>query len=191
MADPSPNPVGDRPATPVWVKTLGVAALVVAVLVVVVMVVGGGQHGPALHAPSDGAGLQTPAPSEAGTLDVGTPADADEAARTVEINARDTLVFEPASVSVAAGEAITFVVTNTGQAVHEFTLGDAAMQQEHADAMAHLPAGVAHELPNSITLRPGETKQLTWRFGDAVSLEFACHEPGHYDGGMRGQIDVG
>lgn len=49
---------------------------------------------------------------------------------------------------------------------------------------------MAHDLPNSITPQPGETSQLTWRFGDAASLEYACHEPGHYEAGMRGRITV-
>jgi uncharacterized cupredoxin-like copper-binding protein len=49
---------------------------------------------------------------------------------------------------------------------------------------------MAHDLPNSITLEPGETGQLTWRFGDAGTLEYACHEPGHFDAGMHGPIRV-
>ena len=32
---------------------------------------------------------------------------------------------------------------------------------------------------------------MTWRFGAAGAIEYACHEPGHYDAGMRGQITVG
>jgi hypothetical protein len=36
----------------------------------------------------------------------------------------------------------------------------------------------------------GETKQLTWRFGDTATLEYGCHEPGHYLAGMRGHITV-
>jgi uncharacterized cupredoxin-like copper-binding protein len=43
---------------------------------------------------------------------------------------------------------VTFAVTNAGQAVHEFTLGDAAM------------------------------------------LECACHQPDHYQAGMRGEITI-
>jgi uncharacterized cupredoxin-like copper-binding protein len=64
------------------------------------------------------------------------------------------------------------------------------MQQEHADAMAHLPEGMPHDLPNSVSLEPGETKELTWRFGHPGTLEYACHEPGHYQAGMRGRLTV-
>lgn len=176
------------PGTPGWVKLLGVGIVVVILLVVAVMVLAGGEHGPGLHT---GANAQTPAASGLVTpAGVGGPAEAGAPARTVEIATLDTMAFDPPTIGVAAGETVTFVVTNSGTAVHEFTLGDAAMQQEHAEAMAHIPAGMAHELPNSITLQPGDTKHLTWRFGDAA-LEYGCHEPGHYDAGMRGRITVG
>ncbi len=192
MADPTVDPgTRDRPGTPGWVKVLGIGALVLALLVVALMLVSGGQHGPAMHAPSGDAGGQTSSssgPASAGG--VGGPADAAEATSSVEITTLDTMVFEPGAIDVASGEAVTFAVTNNGQATHEFTLGDAAMQQEHAAAMAHMPAGMAHDLSNSITLQPGETKELTWRFGDAGTLEYGCHEAGHYDAGMRGQITV-
>jgi uncharacterized cupredoxin-like copper-binding protein len=122
---------------------------------------------------------------------VGGPAHAAEAARTVQVATLDTMTYEPAAIEVSAGETITFEVTNRGGAVHEFTLGDDAMQQEHADAMAHMPGGMVHDLPNSITLQPGETKQLTWRFGHAGTLTYGCHEPGHFEAGMHGRINVG
>jgi len=193
MADPTGDPATrDRPGTPTWVKALGIAALVLALFVAVLMLVSGGQHGPGMHAPSGGAGGQTPpssGPANAGG--VGEPASATDAARTVAVTTLDTMVFEPGTIEVAAGEAVTFVVTNNGQAAHEFTLGDAAMHQEHAAAMAHMPAGMAHDLPNSITLQPDETKEFTWRFGDASTLEYGCHEAGHYEAGMRGRITVG
>ncbi len=99
------------------------------------------------------------------------------------------MTFDPGAIDVSAGEVVTFAVTNRGQVVHEFTLGDAAMQQEHADAMAHMPDGIAHEQANSVTVQPGETKQLTWRFGD-TAIEYGCHEPGHYEAGMRGRITL-
>jgi uncharacterized cupredoxin-like copper-binding protein len=193
MIDPTRDPATPGPpATPRWVKALGLAAIVAVLLVVVVMLVAGGEHGPARHTGSGDAGAQTPVASDPLTAGgVGGPADAAEAARTVEVTTPDTMAFEPSSIEVSAGETVTFRVTNTGQAVHEFTLGDAAMQQEHADAMAHMPDGMAHDLPNSITLQPGETKQLTWRFGHVRTVEYGCHEAGHYASGMRGQITVG
>ena len=195
MIDSPPDPTADadrRPGTPRWVKVFGLIATGAVALVVVVMLIGGGQHGPGMHAPSGGTGGQTPiATGQASAGGVGAPADSDQASRTIAVATLDTMTFEPSSIEVAAGEAVTFVVTNSGQAVHEFTLGDAAMQEEHADAMAHMPDGMAHDLPNSVTLQPGETKRLTWRFAGSGTFEYACHEPGHYEAGMRGQITVG
>lgn len=84
---------------------------------------------------------------------------------------------------------MTIHVTNAGPSVHGFTPGDALMQQEHPGAMEHVPAGVPH-FPNSITLQPAKTRRLTWRFGDAGTLEFACHRPGPCQRGMRREITV-
>ncbi|MBA3435726.1 MAG: copper-binding protein [Chloroflexi bacterium] len=154
------------------------------------MLIAGGEHGPGRHPASTDAGEEALASDDSQVGDgVGGPAGAQMAARTVAISTLDALTFEPGAIDVSAGEVVTFTVTNPGQAVHEFTLGDAAMQAQHAEAMAHMPDGTAHELPNSITVQPGETKQLTWRFGD-TAVEFGCHEPGHYEAGMRGRIAV-
>jgi uncharacterized cupredoxin-like copper-binding protein len=188
---PRPTITGDRPATPRWVKGLGIAIVVALLVVVVVMLLSGGQHGPGIHTGTGNAtGQPSTATASAAAGGVGGPAAADAATRSIEVTTSDSMTFEPGSVEVAAGETVTFVVTNAGQVAHEFTLGDAAMQREHADAMAHMPSGVAHELPNSIALQPGETKRLTWQFGQAGTLEYACHEPGHYDAGMHGPITV-
>lgn len=180
-----------RPGTPGWVKVFGIIALGLILLLVIGVVTGragpGGGHGPGRHAPSRDSGSQTQPSSEGENRgSIGGPVAASAAVRTIAVTARDTMTFEPSRITVAAGETVTFVVTNTGQAVHDFTLGDAAMQQELANARAH---GMAHDGANSIRLRPGETKQLTWRFAD-TGIEYGCHEPGHYQAGMRGQITI-
>ncbi|MDQ3553964.1 MAG: plastocyanin/azurin family copper-binding protein [Chloroflexota bacterium] len=179
------------PGTPGWVKAIGIATIIVVALAIVVMVIGGGEHGPGRHASSAGAAGQTEASGASSTAcAVGEQAEADEATRSVAVRTLDSMAFEPSRVDVSAGETVTSVVTNPGQAIHEFTLGEAAMQQEHTDAMAHMPAGLVRGLPNSITLRPGETNQLTWRFDRTGTLGYACHEPGHYEAGMRAGITV-
>lgn len=176
------------PGTPRWVWALGLVAVALIVILIAAQLLFGVQHGPGLH----GAAGETGAPTASAhtASGVGGPAEATDADRSVEVAAFDTMTYTPGTLEVAAGETVTFVVTNDGQTAHEFTPGDAAMQQEHADAMAHLPDGMPHDLPNSIRLEPGETKELTWRFGHARTLEYACHEPGHYEAGMRGTISV-
>lgn len=189
--DTDMGPGHKYPGTPRWVKVFGITVLGLVLLVVVVLVVATalGLHkpgGPGGHGFSHNA----PPTSEQANPRVGGLANADEATRTIEITTLDNMTFAPSSLTVSAGETVTFVVINTGQAIHEFTLGDAALQQAHATEMAQMGDGMAHEGANSLTLQPGEIKQLTWRFGDAGTLEYACHEPGHYQAGMRGQITV-
>jgi len=120
---------------------------------------------------------------------MGEPAEPDAATRTIEVDAFD-MAFDPESIEVDAGEVVTFEVTNTGEAVHELVLGDAEMQQRHAEEMADMGGHMAHDEPNSISVEPGETNELTWKFGEATTLEYACHEPGHYGAGMHGQLTV-
>jgi uncharacterized cupredoxin-like copper-binding protein len=124
--------------------------------------------------------------------DIGQAGDASEAARTVEIRQLDTRKFEPAEVEVQEGETVTIRVTNTATALHEFFLGDEEAQKEHEEEMAAM--GDA-EMKMSDTearlfMEPGETKQITWTFGDAGEVPFGCHMPGHYDGGMKGTFKV-
>lgn len=166
---------------PRWVKVFVVAGHIVVLLLILLAT---GVFGPG-HTPGRHLGLQNdPAPA------VGTPADPAAANREIAVSASDAMTFEPQAIRVSAGETVTFVVMNTGRLVHEFTLGDAAMQQEHRDAMEHMPAGMAHDTSNSITIQPGATERLTWRFGEAGRLEFACHTPGHQEAGMRGDITI-
>jgi uncharacterized cupredoxin-like copper-binding protein len=119
----------------------------------------------------------------------GEPADASAATREVAISAADSLRFDPETVAVKAGEVITFKVTNSGAIAHDFTLGDGATQMEHATAMA-ASAGMSHDEPNAFTVAPGETKSLTWRFGEPGEVFFGCHTPGHYEAGMKGTVTV-
>lgn len=182
---------GPRPGMPGWVKVFVIIAAVLIVVFIIGLFTGnlgpGGRHGPGRHMGNRGDSSPSSDQNPGG---IGGPADADEAVRSIEVIALDSKAFEPARISVSEGETITFVLTNKGQEVHEFTLGDETMQEEHAEAMAHIPAGMAHDTPNSVTLQPGETKKLTWRFGKAGTLEYGCHVPGHYQAGMRGQITI-
>lgn len=121
----------------------------------------------------------------------GEPADPAVADRTVQVRGTDQMTFEPATVEVRADETITFEVTNVGQIPHDFTLGDEQAQQEHAREMEEMDdAEMAHMDPNTVTIPPGATESVTWRFHDAGEVLYGCHQPGHYDAGMVGSVDV-
>ena len=119
----------------------------------------------------------------------GEPADPADADRTIEISALDSFAFEPAELTVAAGETVTFRIVNDGSLVHDFTLGDQATQDEHEAEMAEME-GMAHDQPNVVTIPAGETIELSWTFTEAGTVLIGCHQPGHYAGGMKGQISV-
>ncbi|MEO5884698.1 MAG: copper-binding protein [Candidatus Limnocylindrales bacterium] len=110
------------------------------------------------------------------------------AATRIDVKLLDTLRMEPGTMTVPAGVPVTFVVTNSGSTVHEFYLGDETVQGAHEMEMMAGP--MAHDDPEGITVEPGETRELTYTFGEAGESIAGCHVAGHYDGGMRAGITV-
>lgn len=104
------------------------------------------------------------------------------------------MAFDPDSVDVEAGEVITFEVENTGVIPHDFTLGNEEAQEEHASKMAEAMGSegmeMAHTEPNAMTVEPGSTKSLTWRFTESGTVLYGCHQPGHYEAGMVGAVVI-
>lgn len=119
----------------------------------------------------------------------GSPGDAADADRVIEILTTDALIFEPADITVATGETVTFRLSNDGAVVHDFTLGDQATQDEHEAEMSETD-GMTHDEPNVATIPTGETVELTWTFGNEGIVLIGCHQPGHYAAGMTGRITV-
>ena len=127
---------------------------------------------------------EDPAPDDQG------PADG---IRAVEVVALDELSFEPGAIEVEAGETVRFVVTNAGSAVHDFYVGTEDEQMTHETEMGDTGMGMDHEADpeaDALTLEAGETDELTVVFDEPGTVLFACHQPGHYDGGMIGTITV-
>lgn len=92
-------------------------------------------------------------------------------------------------MSVPAGVPVTFVVTNSGTTDHEFYLGDEAAQADHEREMQSM-GGMTHDEPEGIGVKPGQTKELTYTFGDPGVTLAGCHLPGHYPSGMKADITV-
>ena len=109
--------------------------------------------------------------------------------RTIEIRMSDELRYNPADINVTAGETVRFEVTNDGEVVHEFLIGDEAAQAEFAAEMA---AGDSHgRMDAGVTVEPGQSETFEYTFDDPeAELLAGCHEPGHYDGGMVASINV-
>jgi len=116
---------------------------------------------------------------QAGPGSSGFVAGTASAPRLVRILAGPGYAFSPSEIRVDAGETITFAVTTMGPMVHEFKVGPAA--EVAADATA---------APEIADIGMMATKSLTYTFSGSGPFAFACHEPGHYEAGMRGTITV-
>ena len=128
--------------------------------------------------------------ASASGLDTGGGHGAAVDARTVEVSMTDELRFEPDDITVAPGETVRFVVTNTGESVHEFLIGDEA---EQAEFEAEMSGGeeMNHDTHSGVSVDPGQTETFEYTFSDTDEVILAgCHEPGHYDGGMVATIEV-
>jgi uncharacterized cupredoxin-like copper-binding protein len=139
-------------------------------------------------------GLLVLAPAQADTghhFTFGSPGKPAEVTRTIHVEASDAMRLTFDRMDIHPGDVVRFVVTNTGKVAHEFGIEDERGQVEHAKAMMAMP-NMQHDDPNVISLQPGETKTLIWRFTRMTEhkLVFACNVPGHYQAGMVQRVTV-
>ncbi len=121
----------------------------------------------------------------------GKPGKASDVSRTVRVTASDEMRFAPDQpLTFREGEVIRFLVTNQGAIDHEFVIGTKEEHQEHGAMMMSNPGMHHGEMPNAVTVRPGETKEVIWRFENAWQIEVACNIPGHYQAGMHGAVAI-
>lgn len=124
--------------------------------------------------------------------------------RTVQVTMVDNS-FQPDRLDVRKGETITFRFTNKGAVKHEAVIGDDAMQAEHHEEMmrstgssstAPQASGMEHggakpgASAATATIEPGATAELTRTFAATGTLLIGCHEPGHYESGMKVNLNV-
>jgi uncharacterized cupredoxin-like copper-binding protein len=101
----------------------------------------------------------------------------------------DAMRYTPSSINAKQGETIRFVIKNTGKVKHELVLGTEKELKEHYEVMKKFPE-MEHDDPNMVTVAPGMTGQVIWKFTKAGTIDFACLQPGHYDAGMKGAVAV-
>lgn len=128
------------------------------------------------------------------TFAAGTPGDPAAPARTVDLAIHELpggkMSFGTDAIHAEPGEQIRFVVENDDRIRHEFRLDSVSGNAAHKAMMAKMP-GMVHHDPNAMTLAPGATGTLVWRFTKPGAFEFACLLPGHYEAGMHGTVAVG
>ena len=120
---------------------------------------------------------------------IGEPGKAADAKRTVTVNMLDSMRFTPQSITGKQGETIKFIVKNSGKVKHEMVLGTEKELKEHYEVMKKNPE-MEHADDNQITVQPGKSGEIIWRFTKAGKVNFACLQPGHYDAGMKGFVTV-
>ena len=120
---------------------------------------------------------------------VGVPGVAAKVSRTINVDMSDAMRFTPASISAKQGQTIRFKISNSGQLKHEFVLNTDKELKEHYELMKKFPE-MEHAEPNMVTLAPGQTGEVIWQFTKAGKVDFACLQPGHYDAGMKGAVNV-
>jgi uncharacterized cupredoxin-like copper-binding protein len=118
--------------------------------------------------------------------------------RIVDVSMTD-MAFSPPAFTANAGETVTFRFRNDGKVVHEAIIGDADYQADHRAAMMSGASGMSdgHGMDHgdtgagsTVTVKPGKTGELTYRFDQAGTMFIGCHQPGHYEAGMQATVAV-
>lgn len=94
--------------------------------------------------------------------------------------------FDVESLPVAQGTSVTFVVVNRDPINHELIVGPPGVHDRHRNGTErrHRP------VPGEVSVPAQERRVTTYTFDTPGTVEFACHLPGHYDYGMRGEVAV-
>ena len=139
-----------------------------------------------------------------GLLLVGCGGDNDAASsQSIDIAMTDH-AYQPPQVSLAKGETVTLRFTNDGTVRHEAVLGDESQQQAHHEEMSastmpddmdmghgeNADHGRASDEADAVTVEPGETGSITTMFEESGTLLIGCHEPGHWEAGMKATIRI-
>ncbi|MBI5938285.1 MAG: cupredoxin family protein [Betaproteobacteria bacterium] len=120
---------------------------------------------------------------------LGKPGDPDKVDRAIEIGVGDDMRFSPDEVRIKRGQTIRFQAINGGQLKHMLVLGRLAELKQQAARMRKFPE-TQYAGPNAVSIEPGQTGELVWRFTHAGDFDFACLVPGHLTAGMRGKVIV-
>lgn len=111
------------------------------------------------------------------------PATSAGAVHTVTATLSDEMAIEVSENEFMVGETVRFEITNTGVIVHEFYLGTAEEQADHAAEMEQM-GGMGHDEPNGVAVDPGSTETIEYTFPEEGEILAGCHEPSHYEAGM-------
>ena len=110
--------------------------------------------------------------------------------RTVTVRMTDN-AFEPTTIAAATGETVSFEFVNDGKIVHEAYVGSEKEQEDHAAEMQAAGAHGMHMADDDLVrVDPGATAGITKTFDDAGTVVIGCHQPGHWEAGMKATVTV-
>lgn len=125
-----------------------------------------------------------------GMSEVGMPAQGAKPDKVVHVLQSDDMrITFKNKVDIEPNDVVQFVVMNTGKIDHEFSIGSATEQLEHREMMKNM-GNHAHDSGSTVTVKPGEAKQILWQFHGDSNVEFACNIPGHAEAGMAKSITL-
>ena len=94
--------------------------------------------------------------------------------------------FTPSQLSVRQGTAVRFVVRNADPINHELIVGPDDVHDRHRNGTEAEHGAV----PGEVSVPALQRGVTTFTFDEVGVVAMACHLPGHYDYGMRGDITV-
>jgi uncharacterized cupredoxin-like copper-binding protein len=100
------------------------------------------------------------------------------------------MAFDPDAIDVTSGDTVRLRFHNGGQAIHDAVIGDLAFQlaQDAAVAAGETQPADADQV---LIVAPGDTADLVYTAGPAGALIIGCHQPGHWNAGMRADLNIG
>ena len=117
----------------------------------------------------------------------------DSSPRPIDLTMTDQMTFEPATIQVARGETIRFVVRNASNEDHEAYIGSEEEQRLHAtDHSGFGPkeqTDVTH-MGYAVHVPAFGNGEMLAKFDEDLEYVIGCHYPGHYEAGMRAVIEV-
>lgn len=130
--------------------------------------------------------------SGATLLGTSSPSGAQLPGRPRQVNYRlKDNMYEPSStLKIKKGETITFTFTNAGKVLHEAEIGTVATQAAHEKEMLAKGAVAMPDTKDRVTMKPGQSKSITIKFDKAGAFQIACHQPNHYQLGMKVPVVV-
>ena len=100
--------------------------------------------------------------------------------------------YPPPIFDVEHGYTVTFEFVNEGQMTHEAYIGEQQAQEDHAaEMMGDDGPSMDMDGDDTVTVEPGETATMTHTFDETGTVIIGCHQPGHWESGMKAMVNVG